>query len=234
MNAHRLRTMPRRNLVSLTALLLLSLVVVCGFAASGAHPRQEGMAASAQNEREFEVKIPEHLPIKVKLKSEKSFKDLENKKWLREFEVEVKNTGSKPIYYVALYLGLPDVYVGGPLLSIGMQYGRRDLFFPETPVEPGDVPIMPGESVTIRPGAQSIKGFEYHRDEMKEWNDPKRVECVVSAIRFGDGTGHWGPYGKPNPPKRISSNAPAQKNGAGDAGQVRRPARSWSRAPSSR
>ncbi|HEX8557870.1 MAG TPA: hypothetical protein VF668_07220 [Pyrinomonadaceae bacterium] len=35
----------------------------------------------------------------MKLKSEKSFKDLKNKRWLRELELEVKNTGSRPIHY---------------------------------------------------------------------------------------------------------------------------------------
>ncbi|HEX8148736.1 MAG TPA: hypothetical protein VF591_16255 [Pyrinomonadaceae bacterium] len=216
MNAHSHRSIiRRRNLVPLTVFFLLSLVAFFGFAASGAHPQDDGAATAAHDGREFKVEIPERLPIKVKLKSEKSFKDSKNKRWLRELEVEVKNTGTKPIYYVALHLGLPDVYVGGPLLTIGMQYGRKELFFPETPVEPGDVPIMPGETITMRPGAQSTKAFEYHRDELKDQTDPKRVECVVTAITFGDGTGLWGRNGTLPPPERISSNAPAQKNGAG-------------------
>lgn len=216
MNAHGFRTNSRRQrAVTLITLLCAMLVLAFGFAAHTARPSQEGQVSSADDERRFSVEIPERLPIKVKLKSEKSFKEVENKKWLRELEIEVKNTGTKPIYYVALSIDLPDVYVGGPLLTIGMQYGRKDLFYPETPVEPGDVPIMPGGSITIRPSAQSTKAFEYHRDELKEWDDPKRVECGMLAITFGDGTGHWGRNGTLPPPKRISSNASEQKNGAG-------------------
>ncbi|MBV9928099.1 MAG: hypothetical protein JOZ96_23980 [Acidobacteria bacterium] len=201
MNAHSLRTHSRyQHIVTAITMLCSAIVLVLGFAASGARPQQDDATASARDERKFKVDIPEHLPIKVKLKSEKSFKDAENKKWLRELEIEVRNTGSKPIYYVAFYLGLPDVNIGGPLLTIDMHYGRGALFFPETPVEPGDVPIMPGESVTIRPGAQGTKAFEYHRDELKDQTDSKRVECVVSAITFGDGTGLWGRNGTLDPP----------------------------------
>ncbi len=216
------------------AFFLLSFVAFFGFGASGAHPQNDGAAASAQDEREFKVEIPERLPIKVKLKSDKSFKDSKNKKWLRELDVEVKNTGTKPIYYVALSLDLPDVYDGGPPLSIGMQYGRKDLFFPETPVEPGDVPIMPGESITIRPSAQSTKAYEYHRDELKDWDDPKRVECGVLAIRFGDSTGRWGRNGTLPLPREFPRMPRSRRTAREDAGQVRRSACSSSRAPYSR
>ncbi len=202
MHAHRLRRILRRqNLLPVTALSLFSIVALSGFAAGGARTRQDGAAASARDEREFKVEIPEHLPIKVKLKSEKSFKDLENKRWLREFEVEVKNTGSKPIYYIQLLFDLPDVYVGGPLLSFGAHYGRTELFFPETAVESGDVPIMPGESATLKADEQNVKGYEYHRDVLKERDDPKRVVCHMTAIKFGDGTGLWGRDGKVVPPQ---------------------------------
>ena len=54
---------------------------------------------AAVQERIFENKIPAHIPIKIKIKKgkEESFKDLKNEKWLREFELEVTNTGDKPI-----------------------------------------------------------------------------------------------------------------------------------------
>lgn len=215
MNAHYLRSMLRRqNLAASTVFLLSALVIFFGFAASGARPQNDGAATPARNEREFKVEIPEHLPIKVKLKSEKSFKDLENKRWLRELEVEVKNTGTKPIYYLQFSCSMPDIIISGGQLSFGMRYGRNELIYPETAVEPGDVPIMPGESATLKANEQNVKGYEYNRDVGKENDDPKRVVCHVVVIKFGDGTALWGPNGKLPPPKRSSSNAPKQKNGA--------------------
>ncbi|HET8669511.1 MAG TPA: hypothetical protein VFM05_02460 [Candidatus Saccharimonadales bacterium] len=53
-------------------------------------------------ERVFENKIPTHIPIKIKIKKEKekSFKDPKNEKWLREFALELTNTGDKLIYFL--------------------------------------------------------------------------------------------------------------------------------------
>ena len=153
MNTHSLRGgFRRRNLIPIFIVLASSLVVAYGLTAGGAQTQQDNAAASVENGREFESKVPERLPVKVKVKSEKSFKDLQNKGWFRELEVEVKNTGSKPIYYVHLSIHMPDVRIGGILYGASMRYGRRELFYPETPVEPGDVPIMPGESATLKFG----------------------------------------------------------------------------------
>jgi hypothetical protein len=56
-------------------------------------------SSSAAQERIFENKVPAHIPIKIKIRKEKeeSFKDLKNEKWLGEFELEVTNTGDRPI-----------------------------------------------------------------------------------------------------------------------------------------
>jgi hypothetical protein len=63
--------------------------------------------AAAFQERIFENQIPSHIPLKIKIKKEKeeSFKDLKNEKWLRGFELELTNTGDKPIYFVYLTMG---------------------------------------------------------------------------------------------------------------------------------
>jgi hypothetical protein len=56
-------------------------------------------------------------PIKIKVKKEKeqSFKDLKNEKWLREFELEVTNTGDRPIYYLEIVMDTDVKFQGsGP------------------------------------------------------------------------------------------------------------------------
>jgi len=187
-----------------------------GFAVTTARSPQNGQAESGVSERAFENAVPEKLPVKVKLKSEKSFKDLKNKRWLRELEVEVKNTGSKPIYYIHVELIMPEILLGGHEYATSAAYGRRELIRPETPVEPSDVPILPGESVTLKVSAKSVKGYEYSRDEEKLYTDPKKIVCQVQMIKFGDGTYVWAPDGKPGraEPKSSSLNVPNQKNGA--------------------
>jgi hypothetical protein len=104
-NTQRLRSLfSRRNLVPLTFIFLLLLVAVCGFVASRAQSTAEG-------EREVVDKIPKHLPIKIKIKKEKEekVKDLKNEDWLGDLELEVTNTGTKPIYFLEIVLDMPDV-----------------------------------------------------------------------------------------------------------------------------
>src|SRR6266436_81469 len=83
--------------------------------------------AEPQRERQVENKIPKHVPITIKLKreKEKAFKDLKNEKWLQDFELEVSNTSNKPIYFLLLWLELPDTkgYNNNPL-AFTLQYGR--------------------------------------------------------------------------------------------------------------
>ena len=58
-------------------------VLVGGILIIGPQPTS---TSAAFQERDFENKIPSHIPIKIKIKKEKerSFKDLRNEKWLRE------------------------------------------------------------------------------------------------------------------------------------------------------
>src|SRR5881394_75142 len=69
--------------------------------------------ARVQEERVFENEIPENAPIKIKIKKEKerSFKDLKDESWVREFELEVINTSDKPIYFIYINL-ITDVKLG--------------------------------------------------------------------------------------------------------------------------
>src|SRR4028118_1708036 len=90
MNSHtnlsRLRNLKVTMLVALVAFLALCAV---GIVSSTAQSMQK-------EERELEDKIPKHLPLKIKVKN------LNNEKWARDVEVEVTNTGDKPIYHLSL------------------------------------------------------------------------------------------------------------------------------------
>lgn len=198
MNAHNLHGAFRRyNLAPFLILLLSALVIVYGFAASGAQ-------APPQSEREFENAMPAHVPLKVKLKSEKSFKDLKNKGWARELELEVKNTGGKPIHYLYVILLMPDVLLeGGVPLSFRVSYGRSWLADANTPLRPDEPPIPPGESVTLKVEEKRWKAYEMMREEKKR-ADPRRVRLELQILDYGDGTGFESTKGAPllYPPKK--------------------------------
>ena len=157
-------------------------------------------------ERILENKIPEHIPVRIKIRKEKekSFKDLNNEKWLhelefeitntgkwaREFELEVTNTGDKPIYYVYLDL-VTDVKMAGMPLIFSLQYGRAGLGDLVSKARADDVAIKPKETY----------GFKLHEGQIPAWEksitqgrhpDATKIRVLLYGLSFGDGTGYFG------------------------------------------
>ena len=209
MNTYRLLS-PLQRLMSLAAVMMAALMLSYGAKiVLSASVTQEQII----NERRFENLIPARVPFKVELKSEQTFKRKENKNWARELELEVTNTGSKPIYYLYVVLVMPDVLVGGYPLSIQLIHGRPELYFLDTPIQPDDVPILPGKSVTLKVSGGRIRGYEKAR-EAEQRADPEKVQLYMQFINFGDGTGLQGDDGRPaapDPPRSQSLNAPCVK-----------------------
>jgi len=183
MQPHGILTTLQNLKPTVLAAAFLGLCAV-GIVSSTAQSTQD----DSQAERKFENTIPAHVPLKVKVKNEQSFKNHKNKKWLRELEVEVKNTGSKPIYYLCLSIGLPDVTIQGYQYGMQIFYGRRELLKFANPIRPDDVPILPGESVVLKVSEKQVRGYEKFRDR-ENGDDPKKVTFHLLVINFGDGTG---------------------------------------------
>ena len=144
------------------------------------------VASRAQNsaqERTLEDKIPTHIPIKIKLKN------LEKEDWARELEVEIKNTGNKPIYFVQLSLILPESKAAdGTPSGFPLRYGRTELIEIANHATPEDVPLMPGETYTLKLPERLVRGWELFQAKHNK-PTPKRVVLIFNALNFGDGTG---------------------------------------------
>jgi hypothetical protein len=175
-------------------LVLLLLLCAIGIGLSTAQSPQD-------EERKFENTIPDHVPVKVKLKNEQSFKDVKNKNWARELEIELKNTGNKPIYFLYMLLILPDVSIEGVPYAVQITYGRKELVRLSTAIQADDVPIKPGETVTLSISAAQVGGYEKSRDDEKR-HEPKKVRLDFQVINFGDGTGLRGTDGRPYIPRK--------------------------------
>lgn len=163
--------------------------------------------AQSTKEREFEDKIPKHLPIKVKLKpeKEKAFKDLKNEKWVRDFELEVTNTGAKPIYFFAILLEVPElISESGRRLGYPLIYGRHELASFTAKLLSEDIPLEPGRSYTFKLPDRWVKGLEAMQTRVKK---PilKQVQIRFQVINFGDGTGFMGMDGVSVPQPKNSS-----------------------------
>jgi hypothetical protein len=170
----------------------------------------------------FENAIPENAPIRIKIKQEKekSFKDLKDENWVREFELEVKNTGDKPIYFIFIDL-ITDVTVGGDRLVFSLVYGRAELGDIITKAGPDDPSIKPGETYVFKIHPGQVQGWEKSVHD-KSQPDASRINAKIEMLSYGDGTGYF--VDRPYPPanKRRSAlndqTQPTNKGGPQTAG----------------
>ncbi|HVF45777.1 MAG TPA: hypothetical protein VM936_22305 [Pyrinomonadaceae bacterium] len=211
----------RRGVIALVALVSL-LTAVFGIM-SGSAQTQAG------DEREVVDKIPKHLPIKIKVKKEKEekVKDLSNDGWLGDLEIEVKNTGTKPIYFLNIVLFMPDDFApSGVNLGCMLKYGRVELVDFGESLRSDDVPIKPGEVVVLSVPTNLVEGWKRGRAK-GELTNPKKIEFLFHQINFGDGTGFVGTGGTAIPDiKERGANAPcAGGDSTGESASVRDPPR---------
>jgi hypothetical protein len=198
MNPQRIALQLRRR--KLTALVLsISVIALC---VTGPTP---GAAQSQQEEREFENRVPAHLPIKVKVKNPEKANDLENDNWLRDLEIEVKNTGDKPIYYLRLILFFIDVKRdSGQGIVYPLQFGRGELIDIANHATPEDEAIKPGETYIFKLPEDNVKGWNWYRTKVEKKPHPKKIGIRFSLLNYGDGTGFVTTGGLPVSEKKSS------------------------------
>jgi hypothetical protein len=182
-------------------LLLLFVLIIGGIflmkpPLTSSTARAQVSSSPAQGQRVFENAIPAKAPIKIKIKKakEKSFKDLKDENWLREFELEVLNTGDKPIYLIYIEL-ITDVKLGNVPLVFSLVYGRAELGDIVTKAGPDDVPLKPGETYVFRIHPGQVPAWEQSLRE-KSHPDASVIKATLQLLSFGDGTGYFGnhPY----------------------------------------
>jgi hypothetical protein len=119
---------PQSALFVKRLLLLVILVAVAALLIKGRLVPGIAQAPEEQSPKEtvLEDTIPKHVPIRIKIKKEKeaAFKDLQNERWARDFELEVTNTGTKPIYSLSLLLVTNLKSAAGFRIVAPLAYGK--------------------------------------------------------------------------------------------------------------
>lgn len=199
---------PRKNVSLLSKVFLLFAVSIFALARIST-----ATAQSPKPRRYIDIQIPKNVPLEVKLKKdkEKEFQDLYNERWIRAFELEVKNTGDRPIYalslvWVMLEVKMPDGNPYGGTLLYGRSQFRTE---PDEVPKPEDDPIEPSEIHVFKLNEPTVGGWESWAKE----NDlhPKDLLVFFNFLCFGDGTGLEGPNGQPFNLKVRNENQQAQK-----------------------
>jgi hypothetical protein len=197
----------RRSVVTSMKLRMAIVFTLTVFAALTPAVRSSGVIES-DNEREFEDKVPKHLPIKMRIHPdhEKAAKDLSNDRWQNDIAFEIKNTGDKPIYYLSFFLEMPEIKPNGQVLGSPLSYGDNSILGKANGIaRPEDVPIKPNDTIVLTLTKAHADGW-YETSKIENLPQPNKVEIVFMELNFGDGTGFIGTTGTPWPrPKRAST-----------------------------
>ena len=169
-----------------------------------------GKAAGQGRERTVVSTIPARLPLKAVVKNRERVADPSNGEWLRDLEVEVTNTGSRPIYFVSLLLLLPGTKMGGVQPVFKLKFGSPELGSFTAVARPEDVPLVPGERAVVKvPESEAVMWEKWKARGAA--NDPPKLVLVLHQLNFGDGTGFAGQDGRPMP----NPNAGYRRRGRG-------------------
>jgi hypothetical protein len=214
-----LTLLSRRNIIALTLFAISCVLLFSTLALVQS-------AAPQARKRSFENKIPQQVPLKVKIKKDKEEKalDLNNNNWFRDIEIEVTNTSDKPIYFLSLDVLMPDVTTErGIVTAFPLRYGRTDFYEHNTKPLPDDIPIQPNHTYIFIFEDKNKIGYEAWRAK-NEKSDPMKLEVTFNHLNFGDGTGFTSLSGIPFPFK----NNPEE---LGRCLQTPRPPDQWATTP---
>ncbi|HYJ86362.1 MAG TPA: hypothetical protein VEW46_09920 [Pyrinomonadaceae bacterium] len=198
------------NTIKMTAIgigvaLIVGLLISIKTASSKAadqEPAKPGVEnVSPGLEKKLGIGIPNRVPLKIKVKN------VNSKKWVHDLEVEVTNTSEKPVYFLSLYVTLPEVKgLLGSKVGFWLRYGRVELMEFSTVPNSDDVPIQPGKTHVFKIPESSAKGWDHLR-EKEGRPEPKIIEIIFQVLNFGDGTGFLDTGGTPvNIHKKLSLN----------------------------
>src|SRR5882672_1691332 len=169
---------PRMLLHKYLRLLLIFVSLLLTLATTYNISRTDASTKTQQEEkqeRELVNLIPKHIPLAIKIRKEKEkeFKNFNNERWARDFELEVTNTGNKPIYMFYLYLLLDTKAAAGYRIEATLSYGiLREIDQKPTP---DDVPLKPGESTVLKIHPGQLDAWDIaRRKEGRPY--PKRIE----------------------------------------------------------
>lgn len=130
---------------------------------------------------------------------------MKNENWARDFELEVTNTGNKPIYHFYLLLITDIKAAAGFRIVAPVYYGRDELGTISTLATPDDIALKPGGSVILRIHRGQLDAWDYMRRTQNRPH-PKKIQVRLEGLSFGDGTGYGGEDGVALPRTPEQSN----------------------------
>src|SRR5258705_7354173 len=148
-------------------------------------------SAIQATKRTIENKVPAHVPLDIKIRNDKEERitNAANKTWYRDLQIVITNTSERPIYFLSLFVQMPElISESGATMVFPIRFGRGEFLDASTRPLPEDKPLMPKESFTYSIPEKNQIGWEAWLKRHNKDNTMK-LEIVFSHLSFGDGTG---------------------------------------------
>lgn len=141
-----------------------------------------GQNQDRSDKREVKIRSFGEMPLKV---HEIRNKDADT--WYKDLQIEVKNIGTKPIYFMLAYLEFPDHKPGGRDIGFDLTYGELKYVDLNVVSDTRDLHLNPGQTYVFKITAKDARVLQ--RKHERAPHEFKKLDFHIDIISFGDRTG---------------------------------------------
>jgi len=135
-----------------------------------------------QNKKSLKTGEFKDMPVKYH-----EIRNLNTDTWYKDLQIEVKNIGSKPIYFMLAYLEFPDHKPGGRDTGLSLTFGDLKNWDIGTIADPHDLHIDPGQTYVFTIPEENRKWLQKQNEKVPQ--ELKKLDFHIDIISFGDRTG---------------------------------------------
>jgi hypothetical protein len=135
-----------------------------------------------KDKRELKTREFKDMPLKFH-----AIRNVDSETWYKDLQIEVKNVGTKPIYFILAYLEFPNHKPGGRDTGVSLTFGDLKNWDIGDQADPQDQHLEPGQTYvfTIPEKTRPWLGKQHERVPQEF----KKLDFHIDIISFGDGTG---------------------------------------------
>ena len=169
----------KRRRMSVPIVSALSMLVATSVVLGG----ESRSFQDASEKRTFKTREFKDMPLVIR-----EVRNLQSDTWYEDLEIEIKNTSTKPIYFLFAYLQFPDDPAPGDGVSgITLEFGKRANIHASRIAGFEDPHADPGQTIILTIREQYRRGLQFKQKKTPE--NMKKFELHFGVISFGDGTG---------------------------------------------
>jgi len=139
-------------------------------------------AQSDQEKRTIKTREFKDMPLKFQ-----AIRNVDSETWYKDLQIEVKNIGTKPIYFMLAYLEFPDHKSAGRDTGLSLTFGDLKNWDIGVLADPQDPHLDPGQTYVFTIPEETRKWLQKQHERVPQ--ELKKLDFHIDIISFGDRTG---------------------------------------------